>query len=512
VKSVAHGRSIENIQAIKEISMRSFLSYVAVALCLCVCTSQTANARGFGGFRGGGGFGGGGFRGFSGGGFGGFSGGSFRGGEFGSGGFRGGEFGGGGFGGQRSENFGGLHTETLGFGDRSYSGSRSTSAYSGWRGGYGGTSSYDRSYTGSRGGSVTAEGTRGFAEGPRGGTAAGGTRDVTATGPEGRTYSSSGQAGFAEGPRGGMAAGGSRDVSATGLDGRSYSSSRQGGAAVGPYGRMVGGGSGSREFSGARGSASSSWQSAFAGRSFSTDLGLSHYSSFNAAGVTHSTAFWSHGDMATRAGYVRTGFGYYNAFRPAWYTAHPGCWYAAGWAAGTAWTTATWPTVASWCSIPAAPVDYDYGSSVVYQNNNVYVDGQDVGTAQDYANQAISLAHQGQKADATPEQEWQALGVFALVQGDEKTSNNIFQMAVNKDGVIRGNYYDGLMDSTTPIYGSIDKKTQRAAWTIGKTQDRVFEAGIENLTKDQTPVLVHFGADKTQQWLLVRVQQPKDAN
>jgi hypothetical protein len=37
----------------------------------------------------------------------------------------------------------------------------------------------------------------------------------------------------------------------------------------------------------------------------------------------------------------------------------------------------------------------------------------------------------------------------------------------------------------------------------------VFEAGIENLTKDQTPVLVHFGADRTQQWLLVRVQQPE---
>ena len=55
----------------------------------------------------------------------------------------------------------------------------------------------------------------------------------------------------------------------------------------------------------------------------------------------------------------------------------------------------------------------------------------------------------------------------------------------------------------------MDKKTQRAAWTIGKKKDRVFEAGIENLTKDQTPILVHFGADRTQQWLLVRVQQPE---
>jgi hypothetical protein len=99
--------------------------------------------------------------------------------------------------------------------------------------------------------------------------------------------------------------------------------------------------------------------------------------------------------------------------------------------------------------------------------------------------------------------------VFALAQGDATRSNNIFQLALNKDGIIRGNYYDGLMDTTTPVYGSVDKKSQRAAWTIGKKNDRVFEAGISNLTKAEAPVLVHIGKDKTEQMLLVRVEQPK---
>jgi hypothetical protein len=76
--------------------------------------------------------------------------------------------------------------------------------------------------------------------------------------------------------------------------------------------------------------------------------------------------------------------------------------------------------------------------------------------------------------------------------------------------VIRGNYYDGLMDSTTPVYGSVDPKSQRAAWTIGKKNDRVFEAGISNLTADQCPVLIHIGKDRTQQWRLVRMQQTAD--
>src|SRR5262249_47311926 len=148
------------------------------------------------------------------------------------------------------------------------------------------------------------------------------------------------------------------------------------------------------------------------------------------------------------------------------------------------------------------------GSDIVYQDNFVYVGGKEAGTAQQYAQEATTIAEQGQAADAPTSADWKPLGVFALVPGDQKTSNNVFQLAVDKNGVIRGNYYDGVMDTTTPVYGAVAKKTQRAAWTIGKTKDRFFEAGLYNLTQTEAPVLVHFGADKTQQWLLVRVEQP----
>jgi hypothetical protein len=80
---------------------------------------------------------------------------------------------------------------------------------------------------------------------------------------------------------------------------------------------------------------------------------------------------------------------------------------------------------------------------------------------------------------------------------------------VNQNGDLRGNYTDAVTDHTLPIHGKVDQKTQRAAWTIGKKNDRVFETGIYNLTKPESPVLVHFGSDRTQQWLLVRVDQPK---
>jgi hypothetical protein len=380
-----------------------------------------------------------------------------------------------GFGGFRGGGFSGGYARSYGGGYRSsfssfsgadrfggsYSGARSIDSYSGW-GGRGVGGSYDHSWTSASGASLSTSGSRGIAEGRFGGVVAGG-------------------------------------------GGRTFSADRQGGFASGPLGRTVGGASGSVE--GRYGG--SSWESAFSGNRFTGNM--NHYASVYGANGLHSTAYWSRGYMGTRAGYVRTGFGYYGCFHPDWYAAHPGCWLAAGWAAGAAWTAASYADVSSYCGLDAAALpDYDYGSTVVYQDNNVYVNGQDAGTTQQYAQQATTIATEGQTATPPKTDDWKPLGVYALVQGDDKTSNNIFQLAVNKDGIIRGNYYDGLLDTTTEVYGSVDKKTQRAAWTIGKKKDRVFEAGVYNLTQPQCPCLVHIGTQSTSQMMLVRVEQPKE--
>ena len=89
-------------------------------------------------------------------------------------------------------------------------------------------------------------------------------------------------------------------------------------------------------------------------------------------------------------------------------------------------------------------------------------------------------------------------------------SNDLFQLAVNKAGTIRGNFYNVLSDTTLPVYGSVDKKTQRAAWTVGDKKEPIYEAGFANLTKSETPMMVHFGKDRSQQWTLIRVEQPAE--
>jgi hypothetical protein len=46
------------------------------------------------------------------------------------------------------------------------------------------------------------------------------------------------------------------------------------------------------------------------------------------------------------------------------------------------------------------------------------------------------------------------------------------------------------------------------AFTVGDNTTNVVETGLYNLTKDESPCLIHIGKDRTEKWLLVRLDQP----
>ncbi|MBX9791944.1 MAG: hypothetical protein K2Y37_23725 [Pirellulales bacterium] len=158
--------------------------------------------------------------------------------------------------------------------------------------------------------------------------------------------------------------------------------------------------------------------------------------------------------------------------------------------------------------LAAQPVPYDYGGNVVAQSDAMYVNGDAAGTPQEYADQATQFAAAGQAATPADDAKWLPLGVFAICSGDETSSNDIFQLAVNQQGIIRGNYHNVQTDDMEPLNGSVDKKSQRAAWTIGSDQSPVYEAGIANLTKDATPILVHTADGQSTQMTLIRLEEP----
>jgi hypothetical protein len=359
------------------------------------------------------------------------------------------------------------------------------------------------SYTTAGGSSISygAAG-RGFA-GPYGGAAGRAVGGVHVTTPGGQSYTHVGGARGAVGP-GGVAVGSRSGVAATSGPRGSAVGVSHAAAAAGPYG-AVGtrylGGVGVGHYGAVAGSSRMGVATGYRG----TAVAGSRY---GVAATRFGTYHVSGAALRTQGFAVRRGFGYYNAFSPAWYRRYPGAWYGAGWAAGRAWVAPAWSTVAFYGGLAAQPIYYDYGSNIVYNADNVYVNGEPVAAAE-YDQQATQLADAGREAKPPEMEEWQPLGVFALVRGEEQTSDKIFQLALSVTGVIRGNYFDALADNTLPVYGSLDKATQRAAWSIGEKKDVVFEAGIANLTKDETPVLVHFGNGNDQQLTLVRVEKPQ---
>jgi hypothetical protein len=313
---------------------------------------------------------------------------------------------------------------------------------------------------------------RGAVEGPRGGYAAGGS----ITGPNDNTA----YRGAAVGPNGGAAA-------ARGFEGARGAGGVQA-AARGPGGTVAAGGAvrGPNGGAAARGAVASPF------------------------GAAAGFAAVSPSGRYTCASAVRGNYHHWNVYGGGWYTSHPGAWYAAGWGAGAAWRAASWNSIGAWMSYyPTAPVYYDYGNTVTYQDNSVYVNGQSVGSTEQYYDQASSLATNGSQADAPADGDWMPLGVFALTKTDQTKSDLTVQLAVNKQGIIRGNYTDAATDKTQVIQGSVDKQTQRVAFTVGDNTNNVVETGLYNLTKDEAPVLLHFGQDRTEQWLLVRLKNPE---
>jgi hypothetical protein len=174
------------------------------------------------------------------------------------------------------------------------------------------------------------------------------------------------------------------------------------------------------------------------------------------------------------------------------------------------WRPATWVALSSWIVWNwGTPLVYDYGSNFYYDNGFVYLNGRRLCSAGEYYDQAAQIVSQVPEVTDDADQ-WMPLGVFALTQDISKNSNMVLQLAVNKDGNIQGTYYNTDDETAKPIKGSVEKQSQRAVWTFADDNNNtvIMETGIYNLTQDETEVLVHFGSKRTEEWVLVRLDQP----
>ena len=181
------------------------------------------------------------------------------------------------------------------------------------------------------------------------------------------------------------------------------------------------------------------------------------------------------------------------------------------WAITRPFAWADWGSVGSWCGYSGDPAAYAYGDNVYYSDGQVYYGDQAVATTEEYAEQAEDIATT--EPSAPPEKgDWLPLGVFAITQDGEASGSEpslYLQLAISKQGVISGTLKNTLTDKVQSVEGMADKKSQRAAWGIVKQERPVMETGLSNLTQDTSPALIHFADGQTQQWLMVRIPEPK---
>ncbi len=203
------------------------------------------------------------------------------------------------------------------------------------------------------------------------------------------------------------------------------------------------------------------------------------------------------------------------------------CWWRPGAVASVAsavvspwwwWQQPTYQSYTSFYggSVAAQPVVYDPGTTVIYEGDTVYVNGQSAGNATQYREQVTQLATPVIEEYPVPEpaaegqeQTWMPLGVWALTQQEQGDANMFFQLSSDKNGLIAGAFKNVMTGDEEPVVGQVDKEKQRVAWHVGEVTQTVYETGLSNLTNDVCSVFVHFGNQKTQTWLLVRLPSPE---
>jgi hypothetical protein len=160
--------------------------------------------------------------------------------------------------------------------------------------------------------------------------------------------------------------------------------------------------------------------------------------------------------------------------------------------------------------------NYGYGGDIYYRDNYVYYGDQQIMPVDQYYQQVYNLAHNvpSLSEDEAEQLDWRPLGVFALTREGESDSHRALQLAVNRDGVLSGTYYNRIDGHVHPITGRVDERTQRAAWAFadGQHEAVVFETSVYNLTESESTMMVHFGprTNQSQVWRLVRLELPDD--
>lgn len=99
---------------------------------------------------------------------------------------------------------------------------------------------------------------------------------------------------------------------------------------------------------------------------------------------------------------------------------------------------------------------------------------------------------------------WLPLGAFAAVPAgsDSSLAPHVFlELALHRDGTVRGNYFDAVSDAVHPVTGRFDRERGSLSWRIG-SGGAEFETTAEGLAGGRGEATVRRGTTE-RSWLLI---------
>ncbi len=118
------------------------------------------------------------------------------------------------------------------------------------------------------------------------------------------------------------------------------------------------------------------------------------------------------------------------------------------------------------------------------------------------------LAQRG-TADPAKTAQYLPLGVYTLAPHDQSDTSVMMQLAVTKDGIVRGSYFDLATNREQTVRGAVDKQSQLVAFTIGNDDKNVYETGLASLTTGGGDISKFDPDGKLGRFTLERMEDPE---
>lgn len=187
-------------------------------------------------------------------------------------------------------------------------------------------------------------------------------------------------------------------------------------------------------------------------------------------------------------------------FSAPWYAEHPNAWQATH-PHADAWAAATATGVAAWLGWTAYGDTPTYGGS--YSTTYVYEQPSD-DSDNSSADESDATDDNQSNADGD-EDEWLALGTYSVQSDSGEPTSRYFQLSTNRQGELRGVYYDEISGNSQNLSGTIDESSHVATWSLDANRATTFRANLSDLTQATGSVAV-TQASGEQQWRIAREQ------